>query len=95
MINDQFTKYLLAHFKIQNVPLVVIPFSIKGQTLSSLADLDKYLLGHHGGLLKPIRPVSAYVVGSADSRNADEKPVLRRERTWRKSFQIISQETII
>ena len=70
------------HFQTQNVPFVVISFSIKGQTLSSLADLDKYLLGHHGGLLKPIRPVSAYVVGSADSRNADEKPVLRRERTF-------------
>ena len=42
-----------------------------------------FVSGHHGGLLRPnMRPVSAYVVGDKSKNSADEKPVLRRERTF-------------
>ena len=41
------------------------------------------MLGQHSGLLRPLRPVSAYTVGdSSKLLSADEKPVLRRERTF-------------
>ena len=40
------------------------------------------MLGQHSGLLRPLRPVSAYTVGDSSKLSADEKPVLRRERTF-------------
>ena len=40
------------------------------------------MLGQHSGLLRPLRPVSAYTVGDSSKLSVDEKPVLRRERTF-------------
>jgi hypothetical protein len=57
-----------------------------GQKMSSMADLDKVLLGH-GSLNPKQRPVSAYCGNSSSASakkplNPEERPVLRRERTF-------------
>jgi len=61
----------------------------KGQSLSSMAELDKILLGSHSGLLNRSRPKSAYCsitpATNETLQNAHdeaEKPILRRERTF-------------